>query len=53
MRLHGQRHIVEGGELAQHRGDLEGARQAEPHPRMRRQARDVAAGELDGAGIGR
>ena len=53
MRLDGERHVVERGELAQHRGDLEGARQPQPHPGMRRQARDVAAGELDGAGIGR
>ena len=33
MRLHGQRHVVEGGELAQHGGDLEGTRQAQPHAR--------------------
>jgi len=51
MRLHRQRHVVEGGEFAQHRGDLEGARQPEPHPGMRGQARDVAAGKLDGAGV--
>ena len=52
MGLHGQRHVVEGGELAQHRGDLEGTRQSEPHPGMRGQARDVAAGEMDGTGVG-
>jgi hypothetical protein len=49
MRLDGERHIVEGGELAQHRGDLERPRETQPHPRMGRQARHVAAGETDRA----
>ena len=53
MRLDRQRHVLERGELAQHRGDLEGARQAQPDAGMGRQVRDVAAGEVDGAGIGR
>ena len=51
MRLDGQRHIVERAELAQHRGDLERTAESEPHPRVGRQAGDVAAGEADRAGV--
>ena len=43
MRLHGERHVVERGELAQHGGDLERAREPQPHAGVRRQARDVVA----------
>ena len=52
MGLHRQRHVLDGRELAQHGGDLERARQPQPHAGMDRQSGDVAAGEVDGAGVG-
>ena len=53
MALHRQRHILQRRELAQDRGDLEGAAEAQPHARVGGQAGDVAAGEMDGARIRR
>ena len=51
MRLHGERDIVERGEIGKQRRDLERAR--EPHHRalIGRQRGDVVAGKDDGAGI--
>ena len=46
MGLRRERDIVGGGEIGEQRGDLERARQAQRAAPPRRQARDVAAGEL-------
>ena len=51
MRLRRERDIVGGGEIRQQRGDLERARQPEPAAPIGRQPGDVAAGEMNGAGI--
>ena len=51
MGLRGERDIVDRGKIRQQRGDLERARQPEPAALVGRQPGDVAAGELDGAGI--
>ena len=53
MRLHRERHIVEGGEIAKQRGDLERARQTELAAPIDRQRGDVAAVEPDTAAVGR
>src|SRR5258708_2644636 len=50
--LHRQRDIVEGGELAKDRRDLERAGDAERGAARRTEPRDVAPGKPDGAGIG-
>ena len=52
MGLHGERDIVERGEIRQQRGDLERAREPEPRALVGGQAGDVAAGETDRAGSG-
>src|SRR5881396_810123 len=52
MRLHGERNVVERGEIEKQRGDLEGAGKAERAAAMDRQRRDIAAGEVDASGIG-
>src|SRR3974390_2294666 len=45
-----ERDIVGGGEVAQQRGDLEGARQAETAAPPRRQMGDVLPGKTNAAG---
>ena len=51
MGLRRERDIVGRGEIRQQRGDLERARQPEPAAPIGRQPGDVAAGEMNGAGI--
>ena len=46
MALNGEGYVRERRELAQHRGDLEGPAEAQPHARMGRQAGDVAGALL-------
>ena len=53
MRLHGERHIVEDGEIREQRGDLERAGEAELAAPIGRQRGDVVAVEMDAAGVGR
>jgi hypothetical protein len=53
MGLDGQRDIGERAELAQHRGDLERTAEPQLDAGVGRQPRHVAAGEVDGARIGR
>jgi len=53
MGLLGERHVLDGAEVAQHRRDLERAREAQLHAPMHRQPGDVATEEADGARIGR
>ena len=53
VRLHGERDIVERGEIGKQRGDLERAREPELAAPVDRQRGDVVAGEADAAGIGR
>ena len=52
MGLHGERDVVERGEVAEDAGDLERAREAHARARGVAQARDVGAGEADRAGVG-
>ncbi len=51
MRLHRQRDIVERREFAKQRRDLKRARDAERRSSVRGEARDVASGEMNRAGI--
>ena len=51
MGLGGERDIVGSRKIRQQAGDLERARQAEPAALIGRQPRDLAAGEVNGAGI--
>ena len=51
MRLHGERDIVERGEIGKQRGDLERAREPEPAPSIGGRAGDVAAVEADAAAM--
>jgi hypothetical protein len=51
MRLYRKRHVVERGEIAKQRGNLERARQAERAAAVCRQRRDVAIGKPDPSGI--
>ena len=53
VRLHGERDIVERGEIGKQRGDLERAREPEHAAAVDRQRRDVAAVEPDAPGVGR
>ena len=53
MRLHGERHVVERGEIGKQRGDLERAGEPEPAAAIGRQRGDVAAAEANAAGVGR
>ena len=53
MRLHCERDIVERGEIAEQRGDLERARQPELAAAVDRQRGDVAAVEPDGTALRR
>ena len=53
VRLHGQRDIVERGEIAEQRGDLERARQPQQAAAMDRPRGDVGAVEEDAAGVRR
>src|ERR1051325_9410107 len=52
LRLHRQRDILERGELAKDRGDLERAADAEGGAARRAEPRYVSAGEADRTGIG-
>src|SRR3989442_5844891 len=52
MRLHGERHVLQRGELGIDAGDLERARQALARALRRRKGGDVLAGEADAAGVG-
>ena len=52
MGLHGERDIVERGEIGKQRGDLKRARQPEPASSIGGMAGDVAAVEADAAAIG-
>ncbi len=49
MRLHGERHIVERGEIGKQRGDLERAREPEPAAALDAEMRDVGSVEADAA----
>jgi hypothetical protein len=51
MRLRRERDVVRRREVRQQAGDLERTRQAEPAALIGRQPRDLAAGEMNGAGI--
>src|SRR4029078_6216446 len=53
MGLNGQRHVVENGKIEKKRRNLKRAGKAERAARRHRQRRDIAAGKLDAAGIGR
>ena len=53
MRLHGERNIVERGEIVEQRSDLERAREPELAAPVDRQGGDVMAVEADAAGIRR
>ena len=53
MRLHGERDVLERGEIRKQRRDLERARQAELAAALHRQRGDVVAAELDAPGVGR
>src|SRR6516162_1997269 len=52
MGLHGERHVVEDGEIEEQRGDLERAGKTELAAAVGRQGRHVAAFETDASGIG-
>src|SRR6516165_12541062 len=52
MGLHGERHVVEDGEIEEQRGDLERAGEAELAAAVGRQGGHVAAFETDAPGIG-
>ena len=53
MGLHGERHIVDGALNSRSTEVIWNERaEPQPHPRMDRQTGDVAAGEVDGAGVG-
>ena len=47
----GDLHVLEHGQAREDVGALEGARQAEPADRVRRPPGDVAAAEIDAAGV--
>src|SRR6478736_6310786 len=53
MRLHRQRDIIERGEMRKQRRDLERARKSHQAAAVHRQRGDVAAAEMDAAGIRR
>ena len=53
MRLGCERDVVGHGEIQKQRGDLERARQAQRAAAIGREVRDVAAAEIDAAGIRR
>src|SRR5436190_13001079 len=53
MCLHGERHIVEDGEIREQRGDLERAGEAELAAPIGGQRGDVVAAEMDAADVGR
>src|SRR6187397_525573 len=53
MRLNGQCHVVKNRKVEKKRRDLERTRETERAARRHRQRRDIAAGKLDAAGIGR
>ena len=52
MRLHGERDVVQRGEIEEQRGDLERARQPELATAPARQRRDIAAVEANAPGVG-
>src|SRR5271169_4389295 len=53
MRLHRERNVIERGEVAEQRSDLERAREAEPAPAIDRQPGNVGAVKTDAASLRR